>query len=249
MARRDSGQAMIETAIVMPLFVFMVLGTFQLGLMHQARLMTKYAAYKATRAGAIHSASGKVMAAAALATLVPLVARKVPGGESFIKTVDPVGAKKAFNNFWDGSKVKDHEGTHIPVLTVTICNPTSTAAETGDWDFPSGDVADWKTNDKTKLTVQVLFNYRLVIPFANMVLWRITRGEENAQLLRVTRLGIKPLPGNTAKLGTDYTAAADNNIYLIPIRANWNMRMQSDFLPNQFPLPGQNTCIIPFARL
>ncbi len=37
---------MVETAIVMPLFVFIMLGTLQLGLMHQAHAMTKYAAYK-----------------------------------------------------------------------------------------------------------------------------------------------------------------------------------------------------------
>jgi hypothetical protein len=248
---------MIETAIVMPLFVFMVLGSFQLGLMHQARLMTKYAAYKATRAGTLHSASSSMMEAAALAALLPIVARTVSGGETFIKTTDAGGAKTAFQQFWDGSKVKNHEGTSLPVLTITICNPTSSTAETGDWDFPSGDVSNWETNDKTKLTVQVLFNYRLVIPFANMVLWRITRGEENAEMLRVTRLGAQTLPGNikargnvaaTTKLAGAYTSAADNNIYVIPIRANWNMRMQSNFLPSKYPLPSENLCGIPFAR-
>ncbi len=232
--------------MVMPLFVFMVLGTFQLGLMHQARLLTKYAAYKATRAGTIHSASKNVMQAAALATLLPIIARTVSGGETFIKTDSATGAQTAFDKFWDGSDVKVHEGTNLKVLTVTICNPTAGSAETGDYDFPSGDVSDWTTDDKTKLSVQVLLNYRMVIPFANMVIWHITRGTENAEMLRISRLGPKQLKANN-NLAGEYESAANQHIYLMPIRANWNMRMQSNFL-SKFPLPNQNECAIPFNR-
>ena len=246
MARRDAGQAMVETAIVLPLFVFMVLGTFQLGLMHQARLLTKYAAYKATRAGSIHSAKPNVIQAAALATLLPIIARTVSGGETFFKTTDASGATNAFNKFWGGPMgPNNHEGTSLPVLTVTICNPTSGNADTGDFDYPSGDVTSWKGDDQTKLSVQVLLNYRMVIPFANMVLWHITRGDENSQMLRITRLGTKSLK----KLASmdNYQSAADNHIYLMPIRANWNMRMQSNFL-SSYPLPSNNDCVIPFPK-
>ena len=48
-APKDSGQAFVETAITMPLFVFVILGTLQLGLMHQAHALTKYAAYVLSR--------------------------------------------------------------------------------------------------------------------------------------------------------------------------------------------------------
>jgi hypothetical protein len=258
---------MVETAIVMPLFVFMVLGTFQLGLMHQARLLTKYASYKATRAGAIHSAKQSVMEAAALTPLLPIIARTANGGETYFKISNVTEAKAAFDHFWDRTKVKNHEGTNIPVLKITVCNPTRSTAETGDFDYPSkdtnvepedtagdeneasGDPGAWAVSDQTKLAVQVTLNYRLVIPFANMVLWYIAWGEENADLLRMTRLGLAPAP-KASVLGNEYKTAADQHIYLVPIHANWNMRMQSNFLANQsgFELPLTSDCIVPFPK-
>ena len=71
-SHRQSGQAAVETAIVMPLFVFIILGLLQLGLMHQAHLMAKYASYKAVRAGSLNRGDKEVMRRAALAVLLPL---------------------------------------------------------------------------------------------------------------------------------------------------------------------------------
>ena len=39
-----AGQAMVESAIILPMYVFLMLGLLQLGLMHQAQTLTKYAA-------------------------------------------------------------------------------------------------------------------------------------------------------------------------------------------------------------
>ena len=70
---------MVESAIVLPLTVFMILGLLQLGLLQQGRAMAKYGAYKAARAGAIHSAKMKVMENAAVLS-VPLVVETGVGG-------------------------------------------------------------------------------------------------------------------------------------------------------------------------
>ena len=58
--RRDSGQALVESALTLPLLVFMVLGTLQLFMMLHARIMTQYAAYKAVRAGSLVSSSRSI---------------------------------------------------------------------------------------------------------------------------------------------------------------------------------------------
>src|ERR1700690_648998 len=79
--RAQSGQAVVETAIVMPLFTFLLLGLLQITLMHQARLMTRYAAYKAARAGSIDSAKMHRMEQAALSVLVPLIAKNAGQGQ------------------------------------------------------------------------------------------------------------------------------------------------------------------------
>ena len=60
----------------MPLFVFLVLGLLQLGLLHQARLLTKYAAFKAVRVGAIHNAKMEAMKRAALAVMLPMTGKR-----------------------------------------------------------------------------------------------------------------------------------------------------------------------------
>ena len=46
----------METALVLPVFVFLILGLLQMGLMSHARVLTKYAAFKAVRAGAVVTA-------------------------------------------------------------------------------------------------------------------------------------------------------------------------------------------------
>src|SRR5882672_3137010 len=85
---RDSGQAFVETALTMPLFVFVILGTLQLGLMHQAHALTKYAAYKAVRAGALRHAKKDVMERAAVAVLLPMISWQRDGIEQVMPVPD-----------------------------------------------------------------------------------------------------------------------------------------------------------------
>src|SRR5688500_4861563 len=72
---RQSGQAAVESALVLPLMVFMVLGILQLTLIQQAKLMTEYAAYQAARAGSVWNGSAERMHDAALVALLPTIHR------------------------------------------------------------------------------------------------------------------------------------------------------------------------------
>ncbi len=67
----DEGQALVEGAIVLPAMTFLVIGIIQLVMIQHARVMTEYAAYQATRAGAVHNASRKMMLNGALVALLP----------------------------------------------------------------------------------------------------------------------------------------------------------------------------------
>ena len=73
--RRARGQALIETVIVMPFMVFLVLGALQLMLMQHGRVMTEYAAYNAARAGIVHNADWNVMRNAGLISVLPVYQR------------------------------------------------------------------------------------------------------------------------------------------------------------------------------
>lgn len=250
--RRESGQVAVETAIVLPLFVFLILGTLQLGLMHQARLMTKYAAYKAVRAGALHNADVKKMERAALAVLLPMVSRGSNGTENMMT----VGSASDFQQKWMWPEVLTNKitGTAIPYTKVTICGPLSgdLGGASGEVDFDNPEKitssGDWKDSQRSKLRIQLTFNYRMVIPFADVVIYNIARAKE---LPFVLRLGKEDDPSQKAFLEKDmnaYDAAAGQKVYVVPIRATYTMRMQSNLYLGKNKLPESNTCLFSFQN-
>lgn len=265
---RESGQAVVETAIVMPLFVFVLLGLFQLSLMHQARLMTKYAAYKAARAGSLSNAKHSRMEMAALAVLLPMVShqRTVVSGsqraEAVFQTRDTGEFLQAFTRLGTVQRNIMFDGFGLNYVEVRICSPTKQLlGNNGGQEVSFDDVntngytgLTWEGFDRTRLAVQVTFNYRMPIPFANMMLWWIARGQEQATLMQVTRTGFTQSQhgqGSVKDAGATYELLArTQGLYVLPIRAEWSMRMQSDFFPNSsgYELPQDNECQLRFAK-
>ncbi|MBI2895102.1 MAG: pilus assembly protein [Deltaproteobacteria bacterium] len=68
---RQAGQATVESAIVLPLMVFVVLGIVQMSMVQHARIMTEYAAFCSARAGIVWNAEPSVMESAAMIALMP----------------------------------------------------------------------------------------------------------------------------------------------------------------------------------
>ncbi len=62
---------MVESAIVIPLMTFMILGVLQLAMIQHARIMTEYAAFNAARAGIVWNADPWIMENAAIISLLP----------------------------------------------------------------------------------------------------------------------------------------------------------------------------------
>ena len=261
-ARR--GQSAVETAIVMPMFVFIILGLLQLGLMHQARLMTKYAAYKAARAGSIHSAKMTVMEGAAMAVLLPFMAQ----GQNQSELTFHATSGAEFATAW--SQVKGNNQTTADGkkwVDVTICGPTTDLFKDNDFDDPTfdqsyaGGAAKWDKASSTRLNVQVTFYYRMPIPFANGILWWITHGEEDRETMRLLRMQtkIKSVGGTVNKQEDGSQTAtidkfkdlANQGKYIMPIRNSWGMRMHSNFFKDEaaFKLPSANWCSIPWERM
>ncbi|AEI62500.1 hypothetical protein LILAB_02875 [Corallococcus macrosporus] len=241
----------------MPLFVFLILGILQLGLMHQARLLTKYAAYKAVRAGALNSAKVDAMEKAALAVLLPMLSVSSKGsGDMKLAHIPPVGSAAEFRAKWrEASKNKIlAEGSPLKHVEVTICGPTrSDVGGSGpelDFDDPRNTApTGWRESHRTKLRVQVTFNYRMIIPFADWVIYQAARGRELRKELRMYSKPRDPdqaryTPGPSESL---LEQAAAQKVYIAPIRATYTMRMQSNFFLNRAALPGSNECVFPFA--
>lgn len=82
MGRSESGQAAVESALSLPLLLFLVLGLLQLSLAIHASLLAQYATARAVRAGSLaHGDCMKMLHAAALA-LMPAYARPFKRGLS-----------------------------------------------------------------------------------------------------------------------------------------------------------------------
>ncbi len=61
----------MEAALTLPLMIFLIIGTLQLFLMLQGRIMAEYAAFRATRAGSLSHGNCKPMQHAAILALLP----------------------------------------------------------------------------------------------------------------------------------------------------------------------------------
>lgn len=275
--RRDlqSGQAMVETAITMPLLVFIILGCLQLSLMHQARLLTKYAAYKAVRVGAFNHGRVARMETAAAMVLIPVSSYSQGGKDYFMKS------KTTTEYLTSAARMGLRQMLPSPAkgVTVVVCSPTKTDhsgtnyAGTGkgsagkaaaayvntgtqqyifDAPFSEGGgsgVSGWKEWEIRRLAIQVTLNYRMPIPFANMMLFHIFLNDANQTLRKVTRVGKSSgLIPMKHRDGEDLArkALALTGTYIIPIRATYAMRMQSDLYPQD--MPSDNECIIPYAK-
>ncbi len=237
--RVQSGQAAIETALILPLFVFLILGTLQLGLMHQARLVTKYAAYKAVRAGSLHHARQEVMERAALAVLLPLASEGRNGGEF----IQPLTRAEDFQRKWSGRRLSDNQmaDADFPYAEVTLCGPVRKDAPGGmrevDFDDPGlASDKEWRRSQRTKLRIQLTLYYRMPIPFANQLIHAIALHKEIPWVMRMGSRDPRP-----HQLQQRYDEAASRGIYILPIRAAYTMRMQSNLHVSQ--LPEANECL------
>lgn len=280
---RARGQVVVETAIIMPVFVFIVLGLLQLSLMHQARVMTKYAAYKAVRAGALRGAQKQMMEQAALAVLLPVAGRDSERGAFY-----PTNDAGNLRNAWNQMNRNQQEGG-LKVAEVTICNPTRGSLpnpEQQDFDDPhtltagqkpdtsqnttppgapdaeetggGGDETSWRQFDGNKLMAQVTLYYRLNIPFANWMLFRIAYAEEKSASFEKMRWVAydknMARASNSGGGGNGRDSAQDQKLknaanarkYIMPIRASYAMRMQSNLVARD--LPSRNDCKVSWRK-
>lgn len=158
----ERGQAAVEAALTLPLALFMVLGTLQLFLMLQARLMAEHAAFRTVRTGSLSQGSCTRMMHSAITTLLP----------TFAKTDDARALAQAFGTHRDNRYQPGRDwGRDGPIVWVIRESPQRGRITNGADDFRFDDP---DRGDPLRLEVRLIFWYPMKIPFANQVIAYMT---------------------------------------------------------------------------
>ncbi|MHB8419841.1 MAG: TadE/TadG family type IV pilus assembly protein [Myxococcales bacterium] len=247
--RSESGQVGVETALVMPLTVFLILGIIQLSMMQQTRLLTEYAAFRAVRAGAVDQIDCKKMNTAAIEALLPSIGRTDSAtqllatfaggrrGGSEAGTLVGAPTSLPFKNW----ALLTLPTLHVVDISYVVkeSNSAPKAPYTAqDFDDPDHPIT---------LVDNVIYNYQLTIPFADMLIYQIWTGTEflmgSADVLMPANNGQTNLvtsgtmiqraqsfnadPAKKQRMESVAAAAAFSK-YFVPIRASYSMRMMSN---------------------
>lgn len=187
---RDSGQALVESAIIMPLMVFIILGVIQLAMIQHARIMTEYAAFNAARAGIVWNADPWVMENAAIISLMPTYEglgdeMGIADPERMVRAIAERALLYQVNRRLSGwartmfsgplsDAIRAAFGGDGPqVVEVTVLNPTRRDFgdnEELDFDDIGTDGTAEALREANRLTIQVRYLYIMRVPFANWVI-------------------------------------------------------------------------------
>jgi hypothetical protein len=233
------------------LVLFMILGSLQLFLMLQARILAQVAVFRAVRAGSLNHGDCTAMKEAALATLLPTLPLKV-GSAAPIVADHAVGAAQLFslrqgNRYRDGNPV--HLGQILELVRESprfsdLSIPAIEDNRFDQWDRAGAAATSYR------LEARMLYWYRLRIPFADWVISRMFLAHFNLQAYTATNplmvaqgdstwsenqpLGVaqEQWPGGSP--ATNLQRWASNGAYLVPIRVASAMRMMSPPRRNNF---------------
>lgn len=220
--RAPRGQAAVESALTLPLVVFLFLGLLQLLLAFQARAMAQYAAARAVRVGSTNHADCRRMMDATVLALLPTFQSFATPGADPIDALAAAFRKHGLINKYRYDDAYSQGGTpqrfvgEILWLRRKFSHPITPSAEL-NFDQPG---------PPRRMQVQLVFWFPLKIPFANWVISKMMLGY----------LAVNPLmPGRRADWTTQplnglvgaVAARAAAGELVLPLVTEASMRMMS----------------------
>lgn len=206
----SGGQAAVESAIAIPMSMFVVLGVLQMGMMQQARMLSDYAAYKGARAASVGRAECPVMVKAEIAALVPTLGR-ADSASAWVSTY---------------KQYEKNKRSSLPV----VYNEFKIENQHQPFDTPL------KPNElPEKIHLRLHYFYQLTIPFADWLIARYYLAERGLESWAGMSDPINPIaktqapPHHTAQMvDSVYVRSYFNKgIYVVPLQASWSFRMFS----------------------
>jgi hypothetical protein len=251
--RRESGQAAVETALTMPLTLFMVLGSLQLFMLLQGRLMAEHAVYKAVRSGVVNYGDCTAMTHAAVAALLPSFATFLSPtsgaptpAAAFAEAFRLRTQGKPDDNRFDPVKDAPHDRAIVWIYRESPKKGDLSSETENDFDDPDRDLTRGAWG--YRLEVRMIYWFPLRIPFANWVMSAMFRSYFGLQ----SYSAVNPLmPAQTASwnrkyasngitgaLATEYVLRHNAQQYTFPITVSYAMRMMTP--PRLRFFPAQN---------
>jgi hypothetical protein len=242
-SRGESGQAAVEAALTLPLTIFLILGTIQLFMMLQGRIMAEYAAFEAVRAGSRHHGDCEKMVQAGLAALLPNVVSYLGSGTGGGSPAQKLGT--AFRDRYQGGDAKFTAKDY----TKSSLGGASLAGESIFWmarplpqNVPSPEDRNFDApvqgGGGMRLEVRLVYWFPLRIPFADWVMTRMFMAHFGIQDYDAVNPLIpaekkagwttgKSPPTLDALIRNKYQSMAGGQQYVFPIQATYGMRMMT----------------------
>ncbi|MCY1030593.1 pilus assembly protein [Corallococcus sp. BB11-1] len=245
--KSESGQAAVEAALCMPLVVFLVLGSLQLFMLLQGRILAQVAVYRAVRAGSLNHGSCQAMTHAALVTMLPTVTSTNTGA----KLAKAFGDRERNHLRVSGSKGELF--TDGPMVEIVRESPDVAWVRglDGDedllFDAPTDSAVELR---RRTLEIRMVAWYYMRIPFADWVMSRMflahfhLRNYDRANPLNPAQgktdwwndtdveLGADGWPGGD--LGDRMVKWSGQGHYLFPIQVHAAMRMMTPVKAENF---------------
>ena len=233
--RAAEGSALVESAIVLPVFLLLVLCAIQLALLGRARLLAEYAAYRAARAGILWNGDPRRMQAEAIRALASTACpTRIPSAHHLCTAYRIDGGRSAL----EALSADPHLG--FPGVHVHILSPHwpshgrlfDVGGEELDFDRFGPEP---ERLDATLLTIQLQYWFELKIPFADGIVW--------SAWMAVRKLSGGTRPGEEIHR-REYRTVSDRALqamrdhgegkrgtraFFVPVVAHHTMRMQSNF--------------------
>ncbi len=159
----------METALTMPLVLFLFLGTIQLFSLLQGRIFAEHAAFTAVRSGIVNHGNCQAMTHAAIAAALPnfstFLGAATPGAtpaQQFANAVELRTNQNASGNGFSPTLDDGHDRAIVWLFRESPRSADVTPDSEDDFDDPEG--------DGYELGVRLVYWFPLRIPFANWVM-------------------------------------------------------------------------------
>lgn len=187
--RRQGGASLIEFVIVVPLFAFLLAGTFEIALMYRTKALLNAATFEAAQQGSLNNARQSAMNDGLAQGMMPMYLRSrnaggvaaaytraraliaIPGAPmGRVQIVSP--SRDAFNRFRETQLIRQPNGRDARVQVIPNDNLMwrNAAVQTVT---VSGQRVQMNIQDANVLKVRSYWCYRLLTPALDEIIWRM----------------------------------------------------------------------------